>query len=50
MKAVMNQDAASIAFYAYIVPFLISTAAGAILSGILLGAVQKTGVLKRLSE
>ena len=34
------------AFYAYVIPFLISTAGGAILSGILLGALRKTGILK----
>ncbi len=33
-------------FYAYVIPFLISTAGGAILSGILLGALRKTGILK----
>lgn len=46
----MGQSAADIAFYAYIVPFLISTMGGAILSGILLGAISRTGVLKRLQE
>lgn len=41
----MNQSAADIAFYAYVVPFLISTAAGAIISGGLLYAFKKTNVL-----
>ena len=44
----MGQDAGAIAFYAYIVPFFVSTAGGAVLSGILLGALGKTGTLRRL--
>ena len=43
---IMGQDAGAIAFYAYIIPFLISTAGGAVLSGILLGALNGAGVLK----
>ncbi|MCM1023590.1 MAG: energy coupling factor transporter S component ThiW [Prevotella sp.] len=46
----MGQSAGEIAFYAYIVPFLVSTAGGAVLSGILLAAVGKTGIIKRLAE
>jgi len=46
----MGQSAANIAFYAYIVPFLISTAAGAILAGALIYALQKAGVLSRLQS
>ena len=42
----MGMQAGQIAFYAYVIPFLISTAGGAILSGILLGALRKTGILK----
>ncbi|MCM1568477.1 MAG: energy coupling factor transporter S component ThiW [Roseburia sp.] len=41
----MGKSAGDIAFYAYIVPFLISTAGGAVLSGILLGALKRTGIL-----
>ena len=44
----MGMQAGEIAFYAYVVPFLISTAGGAILSGILLGALRKTGMLKKV--
>ena len=40
----MGQSAGSIAFYAYIIPFLVSTAGGAILSGIILYALRDTGV------
>ena len=42
----MGKNAGDIAFYAYIVPFLISTVGGAILAGILVTALQKTGALK----
>ena len=45
---VMGQDAGTIAFYAYIVPFFVSTAGGAVLSGIILGALSRTGALKYL--
>lgn len=37
----LGQSAGSIAFYAYIVPFLISTAAGAAISAVLLYNLQK---------
>ena len=35
-------------FYAYIVPFLISTVAGSVLAGILIFAMKKTGALKTM--
>lgn len=38
------------AFYAYIVPFLISTAGGAILSGVILFSLDKAGALKRMQH
>ena len=44
----MGKSAGDIAFYAYIVPFLISTAAGAILSGALIYALQRAGVLAKM--
>ena len=40
--------AATVAFYAYIVPFLISTVAGAILAGILVAALGRTGALSSM--
>ena len=46
---VMGEEAGTIAFYTYIIPFFVSTAGGAVLSGILLGALSRTGVLKRLT-
>ncbi|MCM1335925.1 MAG: energy coupling factor transporter S component ThiW [Bacteroides sp.] len=44
----MGQSAGEIAFYAYIVPFLISTAAGAILSGLIVLPLRKTALFHRL--
>ncbi|MBQ1524212.1 MAG: energy coupling factor transporter S component ThiW, partial [Firmicutes bacterium] len=46
----MGQSSAGLAFYAYIVPFLISTAAGSLISGILLRSLEGTGVLHRVRE
>ena len=43
-----SADAATVAFYAYIVPFLISTVAGAILAGILVAALGRTGALSAM--
>ena len=42
---IMGKSSADIAFYAYIIPFLISTAAGAIMSGVLLYALMGMGAL-----
>ena len=41
----MGTDAGSLAFYAYVIPFLISTAGGAVLSAFLIAALKKTGIL-----
>ena len=46
----MNQSAASVAFYAYIVPFLISTAVGSALSGVLLFTLERAGVLEQIQR
>ena len=46
----MEQSAAGLAFYAYIVPFLISTAAGAIISAVLIYSLKKSGVLHTMQE
>ncbi len=43
----MGQSSADIAFYAYIIPFLISTAAGALMSGVLILALDKAGLLSK---
>lgn len=41
----MGQNAGEIAFYAYIIPFFVSTAGGAVLSGVILGALSRSGLL-----
>lgn len=46
----LGQSAGEIAFYAYMIPFFISTAAGAALSGVILGALSRSGALKRQGE
>ncbi|MEG2871224.1 MAG: energy coupling factor transporter S component ThiW [Clostridium sp.] len=44
----MGKSAGDIAFYAYIIPFLVSTVGGSVLSGMLLYSLQRTGVLKTI--
>lgn len=46
----MGKPAAEIAFYAYIVPFLISTVAGSIIAGVLVFALEKNGALKNMQK
>lgn len=46
----MGKSTAGLAFYVYIVPFLISTAVGAIISGIILYNLQRSGVLKNIQD
>ena len=46
----MGKSASDIAFYAYIIPFLVSTAGGAIISGVLIFSLQKAGVLARMQS
>ena len=41
---------ADIAFYAYIVPFLVSTVGGSIIAGIILFALEKNGTLKSMQN
>lgn len=43
----MGQNAGTIAFYVYVIPFLISTAAGAMIAFVVLIALQKAGVIAR---
>ncbi len=47
---IVGQSAAGVAFYSYIFPFFISTAAGAILSALIIYPLSKTGVLKKISS
>lgn len=46
----MGQSTAGIAFYAYIVPFFISTAGGAIISAVLIYSLKKSGVLTNMQK
>ena len=48
--AFMGKQAGDVAFYAYIIPFLISTAVGAVIAGVLVTMLQKTGALKMFTE
>ncbi len=44
--AFMGESVGDIAFYAYVIPFLISTAVGAVLSAVMISALKRTGVLQ----
>ena len=44
----MGKAAGDIAFYAYIVPFLISTVGGSIIAGVVLIALEKNSILKKM--
>ncbi|BAK98773.1 hypothetical protein OBV_15750 [Oscillibacter valericigenes Sjm18-20] len=44
----MEVDAAAVAFYAYIIPFLISTVGGSILAGLLVFTLQKSGAMNSM--
>lgn len=46
----MGKSAGDIAFYAYIIPFLISTAGGAVISAIIIESLKKSGVLNRIRK
>ncbi|MBQ1372575.1 MAG: energy coupling factor transporter S component ThiW [Oscillospiraceae bacterium] len=46
----MGQSAAETAFYAYIIPFLISTAVGSVCSAALLYGIQKAKVLEMMQN
>ena len=46
----MGKNAGDIAFYAYIVPFLISTAVGSIIAGVLVYSLQRSGALRSMQN
>ena len=46
----VEKSAGDLAFYAYVVPFLISTAAGSVLSGILVYSLQRTGAFQKMQS
>lgn len=45
----LGQNAGDVAFYAYIVPFLLSTVVGSLVAGLCLAALKRTGALGRMS-
>lgn len=46
----MGKNAGAIAFYAYIIPFFISTAAGAFISAVIIFSLKKSGVLATIQH
>ena len=48
--AFMGVSAANVAFYAYIVPLLISTVAGSLIAGVLVLALQRNGTLTQIQS
>lgn len=44
----MGKGAGDIAFYAYIIPFLISTVGGSVLSGFLISSLRRAGALQTI--
>lgn len=48
--AFMSVDAASIAFYGYIIPFLVSTVVGSALAWVILVTLQKAGALAGIRQ
>jgi len=46
----MGKSAAGLAFYVFVVPFLISTVGGAILAAILIYSLQTAGLLRHMRE
>lgn len=45
----LDADAAAVAFYAYIIPFLISTVVGSIIAGLVLSGLKRSGALKYMT-
>ena len=48
--AFMGKSAGDVAFYAYVVPFLVSTVGGSVLAGILVLALQRCGALRAMQK
>ena len=46
----MGKSAAELAFYAYIIPFLISTTVGSVLAVVIVLALQRAGALSRIQS
>ena len=50
LGGLLGKSAGDIAFYAYIVPFLISTAVGAVIAGVLVYSLQHSGALRSMQS
>lgn len=46
----MGKGGAGLAFYAYVIPFLVSTAGGAVIAGVLIYALKKTKALGNMQQ
>lgn len=46
----LGKAAGDVAFYAYILPFLVSTLGGSLIAGVLLGALKKSGALGQMQH
>ncbi len=46
----MGKNVSELAFYVYIVPFLISTAGGAIIAAVLVSSLKKAGILQNMQS
>ena len=46
----MGKSAAGLAFYVYVFPFFVSTAGGAVISGVLIYSLKKCGALHKMLE
>ena len=47
--AFMPDAAAGVAFYGYVVPFLVSTVVGSVLAGVLVAALRRSGALRAMN-
>lgn len=46
----MGKGGAGLAFYAYVIPFLVSTVGGAVIAGVLIYALKKTKALGNMQQ
>lgn len=46
----MHKSARAVAFYAYVFPFFVSTAGGAIISAVIIYSLEKSGVLRNMQK
>ena len=46
----MGKNAANLAFYVYVFPFFVSTAAGALISGLIVLSLKKSGLLAKMQQ